>query len=114
MRDAIAGIHSLIEDAVTAIATTKGQNGVRRTDNWLQAMLKSLVNKTLDEKLYFVNFENCLLRRIEEVIASCLQVKKMTEEVLHNQNFIAPVAAIVREETKKSMDVELEREDRRQ
>lgn len=72
-------------------------------------MLQGLLNKTPDEKLNFAGFENRLLRKIEEATPSRRKVKKMTEAMLDNQDFIAPVATIVKEETKKRVDVKSER-----
>lgn len=49
-RDAIAGICWLIEDAVTALVTLRGRNGVPIVDNPLQPMLQGLENEMIEEK----------------------------------------------------------------
>lgn len=40
-------------------------------------------------------------------------MKEMTEDMLHNQNLIAPVATNVKKEAKKSKDLESQRKGRR-
>lgn len=41
-RDTMMGIAGLLEDLVTTLVTTKGQHGVKRTNNRQQDMLQAL------------------------------------------------------------------------
>lgn len=50
LMDTIAGIPTLIYNAVTALISTEGHNGITWTDNRLQAMLPGLVNKTIEKR----------------------------------------------------------------
>lgn len=102
LRDAIAGIHGLIKNAVTDMVTTEGHNVVKWTGNRLQAMLQRLSNKTLDEKLISVEFECRLLQKIDEATTSHRPMTKMTEAVLDNHNFIASVETLSRRKPKRA------------
>lgn len=104
-RDATAGMSDWIKGTVTALVSHLGQNGVKMVDNGLQAMLQVLVNTTLNEKLNSIKFGDRLLRNIEEATLIGRQVQNMTEAMLHNQDFIAPVANILSNETKKAGNV---------
>lgn len=75
-------------------------------------MLKGLVNNMLGEELNSVRFKDRLLRKIEEVTSSCRQAKKMTEAMLDDQGFVAPLATNVKRETRKAGDAGSEGEDR--
>lgn len=57
MTDYMADFSGLIKDDVTASATPEGHNGAKRSENRLQDMLLGLVNKTIEEKLNFVEFK---------------------------------------------------------
>lgn len=114
LKDSIVGILILIGDAVSTLLTNGGHNGVKRTDNTLQAMLQGLVNKTRDEKINSVDFEYRLLREIERRTASRWQVKETTEAILDNLDSISPVETIFKKETKNVVDVASERENRRE
>lgn len=72
-------------------------------------LLQGLVNRTLSEKRNAIIFQDCPLQKIKEGTPSHRQVKKLTEAVLDNQDFVAPGAIIVRNETKKAIDVKLKR-----
>lgn len=85
---------------------------MKRANNRIQALLQCLFNKTLDERLDSVEFEDGLLRKFEEATLSRRQLKKMPEAMLNNQDFIAPGATIVEKDAKKAMDVESEKKDR--
>lgn len=62
-------------------------------------MLQSPVNKTVDEKLIFVEFEHRLFRKNEEGAPPRLQVRGMKETMLNSQHFIAPGVMMVKKET---------------
>lgn len=111
LQDSIAGIPVSIKDAVTGLVTPKSQNRVKTTDDLLQAMLQGLFNNTLEEKLNFIQFEGDVLRKTEEATLSRQHVTNMTKAMLENQNFIALIATITRNETKKAVDIESERKD---
>lgn len=68
----------------------------------------------LEEKLNSVEFENQLFRKIGEAESSRRQVKNRTEIILDYQNFIALVANIFTKESNKAVDIESDREERRQ
>lgn len=73
LRDVTAGIPDLIEEAVNALFTHKDYIGIARTENRLEALLQSLVNKYnkyIDEKLRSAKFEDRALRKIERVSSS--------------------------------------------
>lgn len=61
-----------------------------------------------------IEFEDGLLQKMEGATPPRMHVKKLTDATLVDQCFIALVAAIVRKETKKALNVELKKEDRRQ
>lgn len=61
LSDVIVAISGLIEGAVTALVTPKVHNRTRRAEKRLLAFLQGLMNTTLDEKLYSVEFEEHLL-----------------------------------------------------
>lgn len=60
LKDAITSSVGLIKVAVTAFVTCQSHNGKKTADDRLQSMLQSLANKTLNEKLYSVKFEDHL------------------------------------------------------
>lgn len=72
------------------------RNGVKRMDNVLQTMLQGLINKTFDEKLDFVEFEDHVLGKIEKAATSRRQVRKLMEARLDNHDSTAAVARIAR------------------
>lgn len=113
MKDAIVGISGLIENAMTALITSEGHSRIAKTANCLEAMLWGLFNKAIDQKLRFVKFENRLLLGIENVAPSTGHVAKLTEAVLDNQDFIAPVPQTVEKETEKALEIESRQEDQR-
>lgn len=84
---------------------------MKRANIQLQAFPPGLVNKTLHEKQNSVHSEDFLLWKIEEATPSCWQVKKMTEAMLDDQEFIAPVAKIAKKETKEDVNAGTERKD---
>lgn len=84
-----------------------------RTDSSVEATLQGLVNKVIDEKRGSVEFEKCLLLKFKDVTSSLGHVTKMTEKMLGNEGFIAPVLTIVRKETEKAVDVKSKGVDRR-
>lgn len=112
LRDAIADISTFIEDAVTALAPSKSHSGGKSADNSLEVILQGPVNKSIEQKLIFIDLKACLLQKNEEVIPSRRQVKNITELRLEEQDFIAPVETIFKEETKKVVDAGSERKDR--
>lgn len=82
--------------------TTKCQHKVKRIDSRLQAMLQILFNKTGDEKLNFVESEDCLFQKGEKITTSRRHVKNITDILLDNQDLFAPLASIIKKETEKS------------
>lgn len=113
-RDAFASIPGLTENVVTALVTTQIQNEVRRADISLHAVLQGLVDKTLHEELNSAEFENRLFRQMEGGALSRSRGKKMTEVMLDKQGLIPSLAAISKNENKKTVIVKLERESRLQ
>lgn len=59
-------------------------------------MLQGVEKQTLIDRMSFVNFEDRLVRKIKEATPLRRQVRKMTKVMLHNQDFIASVAAVVK------------------
>lgn len=51
LTDVIAGIPGLIEDAVSALVTYEGHDGILRTENWIETMIQGLVKKALTKSL---------------------------------------------------------------
>lgn len=51
-------------------------------------MLQGLVNKTLDEKLNTVKFEDHLFRKIEEATPLCRYLKKVAQAMMEEQEVI--------------------------
>lgn len=90
------------------------QNSVQKTENRLRDTLQGPVNKALDGTLNSVEFKSHLLQKTDEATTSCPRVKKLTVDMLCNQYLIAPVARIVKKETKRAVHVTSEKEDRRQ
>lgn len=113
LKDAIAGIPGLIVDTVIALVTPQGQNGVKRADIHLQAMLQGLMHRTLHERLNYVKFEDCLLPEVKEATPARRQVRKVMEAVSEDQDFIAWVSKIIKKKIKKAVNAGSEREDRR-
>lgn len=113
LTDAIPGIPGLIESAVTALIIPEGHNGIVTTNNRIEVMLQGLVNKAIDKKVRSIELENYLACKVENLTSWPRYGTKTTEKMLDNQDFIAPLAAVVKKETKKGVDVEAKREDRR-
>lgn len=63
---------------MTALVSPEGHNEANKVDSRLQAMLQDLADRTLDEKTASAEFEELLLRKIEEAIPSRRRVKKVT------------------------------------
>lgn len=75
-------------------------------------MLEGLVNRRLDEKINSVKLEDRLLRKMVEVTPLLRKVKKVTKAMLQYQDFLRPVAIIVKKEAKELVNARSEREDR--
>lgn len=67
-RDAVAGIHSLIEAVVNVLVTTECPNGVSRTESRLEAMQQGLVDTVVDENFRSIKVESIFICIIEDVI----------------------------------------------
>lgn len=106
LRNSITGIPVLIGKNVTALVIIKACNEIWKTESRLEAMLQGLVNKAIDEKLWSINVENCVLRKIEDVASSPRHVTRVTETMLDNQGFVTPLAAIVKKEAETAVDDE--------
>lgn len=104
LRDSIAGIPWLIEESVTASVIPKSHNVVKKEDNCLQGMLQGLVYNGLHYKLGSIQFEAGRLQGIKEAMKSRLPGKKVTEDMLGNNEIIASVASFIEKETRKSVD----------
>lgn len=74
-------------------------------------MVQGLFNKTLDEQQNSVVFEDRLFRKLGKVTPLLQQVKKVTQAMSENQDFIGRVATTVKKETKKAMDSRADNED---
>lgn len=111
LRDAITGIPALINDAVSTLASSESHNVVERAEKQLQATLQCPVDNKLDEKLNSVEYKDHFFRKVEEVTPSRRQVKKMTEAMVDDQDFITPVAILVKNITKKTLDAGSEKGD---
>lgn len=85
----------------------------KRTDSPLQAMLQGLMNVTLDVRTKIRRVRRLLLRKMKKATILRLLGRNMTEAVLRNQDFIAPVGELVKKETQKPADIELGWGDRR-
>lgn len=79
-------------------------------DSLLEAMLQGFVNKAIGEKLRSGEFENRLTRLNEQMTSSPGHVTRMTETMLNSRDFTAQVAAVVKKETEKAVNVEWKRE----
>lgn len=104
--DAIGSIPDLVEDAVTAFLNQDSRYEISKNNNRLEDQLPSLVNKAVDDKSRSVEFDNRLLRTVEDVTSSTQHLMSMTEAALDNQDFITVVATIIKKEAKKAIDVE--------
>lgn len=114
LMDVTVGISWLIEDAVTAFVALERKNRVNGMSSVIPALLQSLVSKTLNKTLISVKLEDRHLREIEEASLLRRTVKKLTAAILKEQDYIASLATIVRKETKKAPDADLDWENRRQ
>lgn len=106
-KDAITGIAGLTEEAVAALVTQGRHNTVSRTDKRLEAILQCSFNKMIDEEWRLVECDERFFRRIEDVILSTRDLRRMMEAMLVKQEIIAPLTNIVMKETEQSVKVEL-------
>lgn len=81
---------------MTALLTPEGHNNIARTDNRLETMLSSLVNKVIDEKLYQDQFENQHIGTIEGVKMSPGDSTELTEAISDKHYFIALGVTIIK------------------
>lgn len=63
LENAIAGIHGVIRDAMTALVTFAGHDRITRMDIRQQIMLQCPVNKIIYEKLNSVEIKSSILRK---------------------------------------------------
>lgn len=101
LKDAIAGIAGLIENALTASRIHQSQYRITKTTSLLEVMLQDLFHKMIDEKLNSVYIENRRVLKIEDVTSSSRHTTKMTEDMLNNKAFLALVAKSFKKKTKK-------------
>lgn len=59
----------------------------------------------------FLEPENRLLRKNENVTFSSRCMKRITKAILDNHDFIASVATIVKKDTEKALDIKSKRKD---
>lgn len=72
---------------------------MKKVDNRLQVLLQGVVNKTFDNKLNSIKFEDSPLRKFQEATTSRWQVKKVTGAMLKDHKLTAPVETVAKEET---------------
>lgn len=114
LRDDMAGNANFIENVVTSLVTLKGDNRISTMDNRLEAMIKGLFNQVIEEKLISVKSKHRVLRKIEDETLSPRHGPSMTEPMLDNQDFMAPMATKTEKETVKAVQFESNRECRHQ
>lgn len=95
LRESIAGVPGIIEDTVTALAVGGGQKRISRSDSQIKARLLGLFNKSIDDKMRLVEFENRIICTIKDVTWSPRHLKKIIEAMSDNQYFIVLVATLM-------------------
>lgn len=106
LRDAFTGVPCFVQDVVNALVTQEGRIAILRKKNRLQAMLHDRVNKVIEDEFKLVEYENRLLCKIDDVKLSTRHLRRVTEKMLNNHDFIGPVITTVITESMNAEDVE--------
>lgn len=111
VRDVIVGIQYLIWNALTAVMTPSHDDGKPYGNIRIASMMQAMVYKTVSAKCESVEFEIHLHQTPENFVLSSKSLIKVAEALLGSDEFLEPIAHVVKAEAGRVSEVSLRRED---
>lgn len=111
--EAIAGVSRLNQFERPTTVIHVGHNEIGKTCNRLEALLQDLAKISIQDKSYLVELKDRFRRFMEVVTFSPWCLTRVTEAILSSRDMIPLLASIVDKKTRKTVNFDLKRAERR-
>lgn len=112
IQDAIASIQPWIEDTLANMVNPASEKqGLQ--DSRTAAGLQAIIDRAIRTELHSVQFDIRLRRTIDEIVSSPQYLLKVTVAILNTDDFLTPVAPVVKSAASKALKAAQKRQERK-